>query len=539
MKKIYYLFILTLFSSAIHAQSGADAGHLMYMGRYASAEAAYHLALRQNSNNAGAWAGLTEAYLHEGKLQQAEDSLKLAPDGVKNDPYYAVAYGAILLNKGDKAGARSYFDHAVAATKGKNTGLLAAIAEAHITAPLGDGNEAAALLQKAIKRDKHNAALYTDLGDAYMKVYNGSAAYTAYQDAIKQNDHYAPAHYKLGLLFVTQKNADLYVESFNKALMEDPDYAPALYRLYVYEFARDPAKALQYYHAYYAHADASLQNEYDLADILYLNKQYDTAIAKARSLIDQEGTSIKPRMYKLVAYSYAGKRDTAQALNYIQQYFSHEADSNLISKDYEAMSAFYGAMPGQDSLSALYLARAATIEKDPSQLFADYQKLANMAGERKDFAEQAKWLGLYYTGNERASNQDLFNWGLANYRAEQFSMADSVFGMYVGKYPEQSFGYYWQAKSKALQDRDMAKGTAVPAYQALIANLEQNPSDPNYRSWMTQAYQYLAAYEANTEKDYGAAVGYFQKVLEIDPDNENATKYLNVLQKSLAEQDGK
>ena len=50
-----------------------------------------------------------------------------------------------------------------------------------------------------------------------------------------------------------------------------------------------------------------------------------------------------------------------------------------------------------------------------------------------------------------------------------------------------------------------------------------------------EAYAYLAAYEANTEKDYAQAVDYFEKVLEVDPENESARKYIAILEKDASE----
>ena len=48
-----------------------------------------------------------------------------------------------------------------------------------------------------------------------------------------------------------------------------------------------------------------------------------------------------------------------------------------------------------------------------------------------------------------------------------------------------------------------------------------------------EAYAYLAAYATNTKKDYATAVAYFEKLLQIDPENADAKKYIGVLQKNL------
>lgn len=424
-------------------------------------------------------------------------------------------------------------------TKEKNAEILAAVAQAQIDADAGDGQYAIDLLNKAIKRDKKNAALYVALGDAYRKLHNGSEAYKAYQKAVEENDKYAAAYHRIGDIFLSQKNKEFYLEYFNKAIAADPNYAPSIYRLYAYEFYHDPAKALAYYKDYTSKSEVSDKTQYELADLYYINKQYDEAIKKANEIINNEGDSTEPRIYKLIAYSQAAQKDTANALASMKLYFDKGADSTIIGRDYLTMGDFYSSTPGQDSVAAVYYAKGVDLEKDSTVLYGYFRKLADMATAREDYAAQAKWLGKYYAGNEKANNLDLFNWGLANIRAEDYASADSVFGMYVAKYPEQSYGYYWQAKSKAYQDSGMKEGLAVPAYQKLVEVLEKNSTDPNYKKWIVEAYGYLAAYETNTEKDYAEAKNYFEKVIEVDPSNAEAKKYIALLEKSLADKESK
>jgi tetratricopeptide (TPR) repeat protein len=194
------------------------------------------------------------------------------------------------------------------------------------------------------------------------------------------------------------------------------------------------------------------------------------------------------------------------------------------------MANLYRAVEGKEDSVLAFYEKAAAMEKDSTALFGYYKNLSNLAKSKKDYASQAQWLGKYYDGNDKASNVDLFNWGLANYLSENYAMADSVFGLYVKKYPEQSFGYYWQAKANASLDKEMVNGTAIPYYKKLVEVMQADTANANYKKWMVEAYAYLAAYEANTEKDYAEAVGYFEKVLEVDPENGDAKKYISLLE---------
>ncbi len=523
----------------LQAQSVETGNQLYYYERYQSSENHFHTVLAQQPANAEAWYGLTKAYLAQKKWDKAADSLRLAPSGLHAEPFYQVAYGTVLLEQDKKDSAAFYFNSALKKTKEKNEAILAAVADAHVQSKNGDGNYAVEIANKAIKRSKKNPANHLLLGDAYRKLNNGSEAYKAYKQSLETDDRYAAAYHKIGEIFLTQKNAELYVEYFTKAVNADPSYAPSLYQLYIYHFYRDVAKAFDYYNQYVAKADPSIQNEYDLADLLYLTKEYNKAIDKANSLAASQGNQLKPRIYKLLAYSHAELKDSARAIEYMQQYFGKEEDSNFIAKDFETMALFYTNMEGKQDSALVFYEKAAGLQKDSTVLFGYYKNLSNLAKAQKDYAAQAKWLAKYYNGNEKATNVDLFNWGLAHFLGEDYAMADSVFGMYVSKYPEQTFGYYWQARSNAALDKEMTEGTAIPYYKNLITALEKDTANSNYKKWMVEAYAYLAAYEANTEKDYPQAVGYFQKVLEVDPENADAKRYISILQSNSTSEGSK
>lgn len=538
MKKI--VLITTFVSSVfvLKAQSVQEGNTHLYYERFTSAEKSFELTAASNANNAEAWFGLTKTYLLQDENEKARTVLSKAPQSVYEEPYYQVAKGWLLLAEAKADSAAVYFNNALKETKEKDAAILSAVAQAHINEKTGNAAYAIELLNKAIKREKNEAGLYVQLGDAYRKIADGSEAYKAYKAALEKNDKYAPAYHRIGQIFLTQKNAEMYLDYFNQAIAADPGYAPSLYKLYLHHFYYDAAKALQYYKDYMAQSDPSPYNEYDLADLLYLTKDYNAAIQKAKAITQRDGDAVQPRLYKMIGYSYAGMADTLQALTYMQQYFTKAPDSMFIAKDYLTLGALYESI-GQDSMAVVSLANAVKLEQDSTLLYGHYKKLAEISGKQKDFAAQALWMGKYYEGNKKAHNVDLFNWGIAAYRAQDYKMADSVFGLYVDQYPKQSFGYYWQAKSKALIDTGMKEGLAVPTYQSLITVLEtEDSANVNYKKWIVEACRYLAAYETNQQEDYEEAVNYFEKILEVDPANEDAKKYIALLEKRIDKKEG-
>lgn len=537
MKKIFLFICLSAGFISLYAQSADQGKQHYYYQRYSSAETFFHDHLKLHPEDAEAWLWLTKSYMQQGKLKKASDSLALAPQDLTDDPYYLVAKGTITLatNSGDNA--TSYFNKAIDLTKGRNSAILGSIAEAQVYPDRGDNDYALEVLQKALKRDKNNASLYVTRGNVYRKMHNASEAYKAYADAIQKDRNYAEAYYQLGQIFLGQKNTDVFLENFNKAINADRNYAPAYYELYYHYRNIDPAKAMQYFNQYASLSDKSIQQEYAFTDLLYLNKDYKNAISHAQQLISNEGDSAQPRLYKLIAYSFRESNDTANSIFNMQQYFKREQDSNFVTKDFEMMAEIYAAQKGYEDSAIAYYEKAIATAQSPSTVYDYYQQLALLTGSVKDYEAQATWLRKYYVGNDNAKNTDLFNWGLASYRARDYLQADSAFRLYTEKYPEQGFGYYWQARSNAAIDTALTEGRAISYYEKLIEVISVDSLTATDKKWIIEAYTYLAAYEMNTEQDYNEAREYLDKILEVDPENDNAKKYISMLEKNMKKEE--
>ncbi|AXY73340.1 hypothetical protein D3H65_04805 [Paraflavitalea soli] len=535
MKKTVLLFGGLCTATILVAQNVSDATQLIYHERYESAKTALHKTLQADPANATAWYQLSQAYLPLKEVQSLADTLQLATPEVRQSPWYKVAYGQLLLAKDKADSARWYFDQAIGDGRKKDPAILLAVANAWISEKHGDPNAGLLVLSQAGKKDIDNPAFQVLRGNAYRKLTNGTEAYRSYQAALNQDGKNAEALFQMGKIFIAQKNADSYLDYFNKTIAADPLYAPAWYELYYDAYYKDAAKALSYFRQYLAVSDYNPDNEYQHIDLVYLNKKYDSAIIMAQQAMTNLPAGSKPRLYKLLAYSHLGLQDTAKALQAMTTYFDKAPDSNFVVKDYEVMADLYNATPGKEDSALLFYQAAVTKITDSAALFTYYKKLSDLYKTKKDNANQAIWLGKYYTNNSKATNIDLFNWGIAHFKAEQYAQADTVFGKYIEKYPEQSFGYYWRARANSLKDSAMEKGLAIPHYDALVAVLQKDSANATAttKKWLVEAYGYIAAYETNQEKDYDDAIEHLQKILEIDPANKDAQQYIAILEKKV------
>ncbi len=532
MKKLLFSGLVILMMGGLKAQSTADARKLLYYERYDGAAHQLQALLKADPNNAEAWWLLTEVYLHRHQLQQIRDSLEQMPAALREQPFALCAKGQIYLEQHQKDSAAVYFNKALAITREKDPVILSAIAQAHQEADSGDARYAVELLGKAIKREKHNPELYVELGDAYRRLGDGGGSYQAYQDALAENGKYAKALYKTGKIFVTQNDPDQYLKYFNAAVAADSLYGPAWYELYYHYYFRDVNKAMVNLNHYIAVSDQGIRDDYLVTDLLYASRKYQEAIQKAEQLIGQLGGTSEPRLYKLIAYSYKELRDSAKAMNFMQTYFRRQSDTGFVVKDYETMGEIYDLLNRPDS-AVTYYVKASNLEKDSIERTTYAKKIAALYKKQEDYSNQALWLGKYYQGNAKATNLDLFNWGLASYMAKEYPMADSIFGMYETKYPEQDFGYYWRARSDVAIDTAMQTGMAIPHYLKLIEIVGKDTANRTNRKHLIESYGYIAAYKANLEKDYAGSIDYFEKLLELDPTNSDAQKYVVILKKNL------
>ncbi|MDE3145300.1 MAG: hypothetical protein KGL19_14180 [Bacteroidota bacterium] len=183
--------------------------------------------------------------------------------------------------------------------------------------------------------------------------------------------------------------------------------------------------------------------------------------------------------------------------------------------------------------SIILMEKAFAVEKNDAVKLGYAQKLAAYYKEKKDFAKESAWLGQIYHLKKSPNNVDLFNWAYSCFNVNDFSNADSAFCLYERKYPDQTYGYYWAAKTSAAIDTSMSLGLAIPHYQKFIEVGIKDTANKTTRKWLITAYSYMAAYQVNKFKNYTEASGLYEKLLALDPSNKDAAKYKEIVDKHI------
>ena len=529
MKRIIFMALLVFVAGAsLHAQSVDQGKRFFYYQRYNSAKDVLSKLVAANPNNLDAvyWLGQTEIEMKDSTAAKDLYQKTFANNG--SAPLVLAGIGHIELKEGKKNDAMQRFETAISLSKNKDVNVVNAVARAVVDAAAGDPQYAIQKLNASgAGKDNKNAESYVLLGDAYFKANDGGNAVTSYNKALQLDPKMAEAKYETARVYLTQGNAEYFVPAFEEATQIDPNYAPAFYQLFYYYYYRDINKARVYFDKYLAVADKQPSNDYDRISILYAAKDYPGAIDAAKGKITELGDKTDPRYYKLVAYSYDDSGDSTNAKTYLDQYFTKQVKQDFIPKDYQFRAKLLSKFPGNEAEALQNYQTAIDVDtsmKEKAELMAEAATFAGKSGNR---TEQANLLAQIYRSKKDPTNRDLFDLGIANYQAKNFQTADSVFNVYQQKYPTELFGYLWGARSAGAMDTTMEKGLAVEPYKKLIAFADT--ARDKYKSTLLSAHSYLAGYYANVAKDKDSAVASLNKILELDPGNADAKKYVDAL----------
>jgi tetratricopeptide (TPR) repeat protein len=533
--------------NVVFAQSVDQGKKFLYYQRYKSAKDVFDKILASNPNNIDAiyWDGQTLLAMKDSVAAQDLYSKALQTNG--NAPLLLAGMGNVELRLGKTADARQHFETAISLSKGKDIDVLNAVADANIDARAGDATYAIDKLNQATQIKKFNdPTTYVLLGDAYRKLIDGGNAVTSYNKALAIDPKLAEAEYKIGKIYLTQNNKEFFLPAFQKATEMDPAYAPAYYEIFYYYYfhwnADDVPKAKDALDKFVANSDPGPQTDLLQTDFLVVTGKFADAKAKAQTLISTQGDKVDPSMYKLIAYCCDTLGDASCATQNIATYFTKQDPAAVIPSDYILRATIESKSTDSLTRNQAFVDYGLAIQKDTlpedkAKYMAQASDLANKLGNKKAKADLA---GAAYAAKVNPNQTDLYNWGIANYQAGAYKTADSIFcGIYESKYPNEIYGYLWCARAKQAQDDSVnSQGLAVEAYDKLAAfargfdstaKVAGTADSIKYKSQILIAYFFLAQYYNDIKKDKQTAIGYLQKVLEVDPTNQTANKYLTLL----------
>ena len=529
MKQITLLASFIFLANGLFAQSIDDGKKFLNYERFTSAQGVFTKLLAANPNNVEAAYWLGQTYLQNADNPDTAAAKALYQKTLQanpNAPLIVVGIGEIELMEGKKEDARNRFETAISLSKGKDAEVLTAVGRANVDAKAGDSTYAIDKLNQAAVKDKKNVQVQIELGDAYRKMIDGANATTAYQNALSLDPKNARAAFMIGRIYETQGfgQEPIYMKYYNQALALDPNFAPVYYWLYNYYYHRDVNKSRDYLNKYIAVADPDSKNCYSQASILYASQLYKDAITKSDECIAQAGAKSYPNLYGLKAYSYDKLGDSVSAKKYFEEFFTKINPDKIGPNDYATYGKILLKFPGNDSLASLYVDKAVMLDTVPANKL-DYVKstAASLAANQK-FADAGRWYSKILTLKPDYGKGDLYYAGYNDYRGGLYKEADSIFGIYIQKYPNDIFGYFLRARANEGIDTSGELGLAKPYYESVIKIADTTADKESIKDKLIPALRYMVAYYYNIKKDKATAVTFNDKILAIDPADATALK---------------
>jgi tetratricopeptide (TPR) repeat protein len=551
MKKISVAAIIVSLVSTIqiNAQSIQEGINHLYADRDQSAKAVFEKMVSSNPNNLEAvyWLGQTYIAMKDSKAAADLYDKTLQTNG--NAPLVLVGKGHVFLLEGKKDEARQMFEAAITAShtrKGDNPDVLNAIGRANIDLKAKDGDLAYAIqkLTAAADRDPKNADIFLNLGDAYRRAHDGGNAVINYDKALAVNPNFARAEYRKAMIYYTQKNWDIYLEDLNKAITIDPKFAPAYYELYYYNlYSQKFDKADEYAKKYIASTDPDIQNDYLVAQTCYVKKDYDCTINTLKNIIAKAGEQTSAKTYKLMAYAYVDKGDTASAKGYIDQYFANASDEDLAINDYILKGQIYGAVAKDDNIVLESYVKAANLDSTYEGKIKTLQEGVDYFTKKGDKIKEAEMKMIVYNNRKTPNPADYFFIAFPLYQGGDYQRADSVFRLYNAAFPDSLYGYYWDARTNLAMDTTFSVEpyltNMIDGFKKTLEIAGRDNNKDRFKSQGTVASSFLAGIYNNTKKDLDSAIYFVQKGLEIDPSNPSLNGLLQQLQKIQQRNSGK
>jgi tetratricopeptide (TPR) repeat protein len=533
--------------NSVLAQTVDQGKKFYYYKRYKSAKDVFDKVLAANPNNIDAvyWDGQTLLAMKDSVGARDLYSKALQTNG--NAPMLLAGMGGVELRFGKAQDARAHFEMAIQLTKAKDVNVFNAVARSNIEASQGDLQYAVDKLTMATNvKNFNNPETYVLMGDAYRRLIDGGNAVQAYQKALTLDPNLAEAEYQIGKIYLTQNNKDYFMPDFDKAVQMDPAYAPAYYEIFYYYYnhwnADDVPKATDALNKYVANSDPGDYVDLLQTDFLIVTSKFAEAKAKALAIISAQGDKVNPDFYKKVAYCCDTLGDAVCAQQNIATYFTRQDPAAVTPRDYVLRASIEGKSTDSATRELAFNDYGLAIQKDTlAENKANYlgqaTALANKLGDKKALATIAR---MVFIGIKEPSNTDIYKFGIAYYQAGDYKTADSIFcGIYETKFPDEVFGYLYCMRSKALEDDSIgSQGVAVGAEMKLaefgrakdsIARAAGTKDSTAYKKYVIDCYQRLAFYYNNSKSDKPQAVFWLQKILEVDPENADAKKYIAAL----------
>ena len=450
-----------------------------------------------------------------------------------NNGYNYVGLGEIALKQGNESVANDFFKQASKLAK-KDAVLLSEIARAYYNADAtAYQDEIQKYIKNARKADKDCPAIYILEADMLAPVNIGeSAGY--YEMAMSAQDgvNYPEAFVKYARTYFPV-NPKYAIDGLKKLLELQPNSALAQRELAEKYYDNDQlTMAAEQYGKYIQNPNHFKRDEQRYVGLLYFGKKYNESNALAAKLLSEDPDNFY--MKRMRMYNYAALEDYQNALVEGEKFFNAKGD--FVANDYKTFGDIYIAL-GQDSIGIVQYEKALVVEPEKASLYKDISQVytaAEIYNKAADAHEKFIELEPEHTTNDlmilarryqnAAATSDTCSVEHDVYADKAIKTIEIVYEKAPNNLQVLSARsrIYLIANNNEMNDE---------VEQQLVKILEILDADPanvtNRKQDYIFALNLLGKY--NLSKDREKAKAYYNRFLEINPENEALKTFVEKL----------
>lgn len=454
--------------------------------------------------------------------------IQQAPANVLNQ----VGMGAvILLRSSDTTKADEYFKIAEAAVPVKikkkdyspeKATILTNLAAAQMYGKNNRFKKAIWFCERAKVINPGDPNIYLTLGDVYIKMNDASNALFNYNQALNKDPHSPLPKIKIGNIYMRVPNLVAARPYFEEAQEIDSTFAPvyrSLGELWSMGGRHDLAR--QYYFKYMQLSGNTIPAKIRYANSLFRAKDYAGALQVYEEILKVE----KSRNYLNRTAGYSAYEMKPPELEkgrmYMETFFNNAKPGETIARDYAYYGRILYKLANRDSvmLDKAFESMNTAMEMDPSDRALLTEMASNYYYARRYEDAIKTYQLLAEKGWGKPSDKTMI--ARAYYNMKDNENAFNAFSDLLAENPDNLDAALYLARTASNMDPDMSQGKAVPYFEKVLeiigTDVEKN------KNVVQEAYSYFG-YMSLTNKDFDAAMDWYDKMYSLDPNNKDWQK---------------
>jgi tetratricopeptide (TPR) repeat protein len=411
----------------------------------------------------------------------------------------------------------------------KSAAAIAAVGDAYLFSKKPNAKKAIEYLTKSRDMDPKVGSTWAHLGDAFQLVPEPGNAMSSYEVAVQKDKTNVEAFVSMGKIWRASKNYDDAIKNLEKAIELDPTFAPAYKELIpVYQKLEKFSKVTDLLKKYVPLAGNDIEAKVRLIKFLCLQAgDYERVITEGEEL---KKTYNDYTLNRYLGYSYIEKERYEEGYTAMKQLFADiEADPKKRKSfmlDYDYLARATSKTNRMDEALSAY---NKVFEQDSTREPEVYTNIAKTYYDSKNYEKAIEFY------NKRAAlkalnNTELYRLAQSYMQVKNYPMAEKTLREYIILDPNFVPAYYTLARSVSNQDPDRLTYAAIPDYQKYLEMANAQADKSKLTKNMIDSYMYVG-YGLVQKNDMIGAKAAFDNALILDPANEEAKKYADILAK--------